>query len=165
MPPKNPLSLGDRQRDNERLVMSSDASALRKGRRGAPRTQVLRPALLWVPGQEERKLQCVVLDLNPQGMKLRSLELLAEGQRAIVQLMRDEEFTLPLSQPLNVEVVRISEDLPGFYDHGVRVIVAAIKKPAPQQAIHIPRPIVPPRKPSPRVTPLDLQPDLRKRTL
>jgi len=156
MPPKNPLSLGDRQRDGERLVLSSDASALRRGRRGAPRTQVFRPALIWDVEQPERKHEAIVLDLNPQGMKLRMLEQLPEGVRAVVQLMRDEAFTMPLSQPLNVEVVRSSQDMPGFFDHGLRVVLAAIKKPATQAPINIPRPITP-RRPGLRITAADLR--------
>lgn len=148
MPPKNPLSMGDRQYDGERMVLSSDASALRRGRRGAPRTQVLRPALLWNERNPDAPLQCVVLDLNPHGMKLRSLEALPEGARAVVQLMRDEAFTMPLSQPLNVEVVRVSQEVAGFHDHGVRVLQAPIKKTAPQPAVNIPRPPAPKRGPA-----------------
>jgi hypothetical protein len=144
MPPKNPLTTGGRERDGERMVMSSDASALRRGRRGVPRTQVFRPALIWSVGAEGRKLEAVVLDLNPQGMKLRALEALPEG-KAVVQLMRDEAFTMPLSQPLNVEVLRVAEDMPGFFDHGLKVVLTEIKKSAAQPTISIPRPITPRR--------------------
>jgi hypothetical protein len=156
MPPKNPLSMGDRQREGERLVLSSDASALRRGRRGAPRTQVFRPALIWAVDSPGQRYEAIVLDLNPQGMKLRMLDRIPEGTRAIVQLMRDEAFTMPLSQPLNVEVVRSAQDMPGFFDHGLRVILAVIKKPAAQPAISIPRPITP-RRPALRISAADLR--------
>ncbi len=148
MAPKNPLSIGDRQKDGERMVLSQDASALRRGRRTAPRTQVLRPALLWATENPDAPLQCVVLDLNPHGMKLRSLEQLPEGSRAVVQLMRDEAFTMPLSQPLNVEVVRVMEVVAGFHDHGVRVVQTPIKKSSSQPAVNIPRPVAPRRGPA-----------------
>ncbi len=148
MAPKNPLSIGDRQHDGERMVLSQDASALRRGRRTAPRTQVLRPALLWEANNPDAPLQCVVLDLNPHGMKLRSLEQLPEGTRAVVQLMRDEAFTMPLSQPLNVEVVRVTEVVEGFHDHGVRVLQVPIKKSASQPAVNLPRPVSPRRGPA-----------------
>ncbi len=157
MPPKNPISVGDRQLDGERMVISSDASALRRGRRGVPRTQVFRPALIWNVENPERKYEAVVLDLNPRGMKLRMLEQIPQGAFAVVQLMRDEAFTMPLSQPLNVEVMRSSEDMAGFFDHGLRVLLAEIKKPsAPKSGISIPAPITP-RKPVLRISAADLR--------
>ena len=75
---------------------------------------------------------------------LRALEALPEG-KAVVQLMRDEAFTMPLSQPLNVEVLRVAEDMPGFFDHGLKVVLTEIKKSAAQPTISIPRPITPRR--------------------
>jgi len=143
MPSRNPLRIGDRERDNERLVMSADATALRKGRRGAPRTQVLRPALFWYPDKPEEKAQGVVLDLNPQGMKLRTLQPMQQGDRAVLQLMRDDEFQMPLSQPLNVEVVRVAEEVEGFFDHGLRVILKRIQRAPGQPLVRAPRPVAP----------------------
>jgi len=85
------------------------------------------------------------------------LEQIPQGAFAVVQLMRDEAFTMPLSQPLNVEVMRSSEDMAGFFDHGLRVLLAEIKKPsAPKSGISIPAPITP-RKPVLRISAADLR--------
>jgi len=146
MPARNPLKIGDRERDNERLVMSADSSALRKGRRGAPRTQVLRPCLFWYPDLPDEKAQGVILDLNPRGMRLRALQAIPAGERMQLQLMRDEDFQMPLSQPLEVEVVRVSDEGEGFYDLGLKVILKRIPPSGSQPVIRVPRPVAP-RKP------------------
>lgn len=145
MPARNPLKIGDRERDNERLVLSADSSSLRKGRRSAPRTQVLRPCLFWYPDVPDERAQGVILDLNPRGMRLRSLQALPVGERLTLQLMRDEDFSIPLSQPLEVEVVRVSEEGEGFFDLGLKVILKRIPGSGSQPVVRIPRPVAPRR--------------------
>jgi hypothetical protein len=89
---------------------------------------VCRPCLLWVEGREAYRLQGVMLDLNPHGMKIRMLEAMESGTLVVVQMMRDDQFEVPLSQPIRAEVVRAEVSTDGFVDLGVRVRLAPIKR-------------------------------------
>lgn len=122
---KNPL-LG-RRPPNENMVVSNDQKSMRKGRRAVPRTEVCRPCLIWLPDFPEHKTQAVVLDLNPQGMRIRALDPYPIGSPLVVQMMRDEEFTIPLSAPINVRVMRLAES-EGFHDLGVRLVLNRIRR-------------------------------------
>ncbi len=121
------------------MVISSDNRSMQRGRRGAVRTEVCRPCLVWLIDYPEEKFEGVVLDLNPRGLRVRMLDEFPEGTRLMVQLMRDEEFQVPLSQPLRVIVVRTQGSPDGFFDHGTQLQVAAIKKAAPVRPIRMPR--------------------------
>jgi len=44
-----------------------------------------------------------------------------------VQMMRDEEFSIPLSEPITVRVIRVYEE-EGFHDHGVRLVLKRIRR-------------------------------------
>ena len=123
---KNPL-LARRPAD-ENMVVSNDQRSLRRGRRATPRTEVCRPCLVWRQETPENKFQAVVLDLNPQGMRIRSLDPQQEGTDLIVQMMRDEEFLIPLSAPITVRVMRVAEQ-EGFFDLGVRLVLNRIRRP------------------------------------
>jgi len=122
----------------EEVVVSTDNRSLRKGRRVAPRTEVCRPVLLWLPADPEEKYQGVVLDLNPHGLRIRSLESFPLGSSLHIQMMRDDEFAVPLSPPIHVQVTRLSSH-DGFYDLGVRVIQPKIRKPDEMKPIAIVR--------------------------
>lgn len=121
---------------NEDLVVSNDNRSMRKGRRAAPRTEVCRPCLVWSEDSPDQKSQGVVLDLNPHGMRIRTLDPFAEGSHVLVQMMRDEEFTIPLSAPLTVRVMRGFEE-DGFYDHGVKLVLKRIRHTG---EVRLPRP-------------------------
>jgi hypothetical protein len=142
---KNFLLDESRRLAGENMFVSPDQKSLSRGRRSAPRTEVCRPCLVWFPSVPEQKLQGVLLDLNPYGMKLRMLESLEEGTEVVVQMMRDDEFRVPLSQPIHGQVVRREMGFSGFFDHGVKVSVRALPKPGPT---HFPRsfPQVPSRR-------------------
>lgn len=127
------------------MFTTSDNKSLRRGRRRAPRTEVCRPCLVWLAGVEQQKMQGVLLDLNPHGMRVRMLEMIPLGTSLEVQMMRDEEFRFPLSQPIKVEVVRVETDEMGFIDHGVRVRLAPIKKPEEIKPVRLDRPKLLPR--------------------
>ncbi|MBI2433325.1 MAG: hypothetical protein HYV26_10675 [Candidatus Hydrogenedentes bacterium] len=126
----------------EDMFTAEGNKSLRRGRRVAPRTEVCRPCLVWFSGQEAHKYQGVVLDLNPHGMKIRMLESLPAGKRICVQMMRDEEFQVPLSPPIAAQIIRNITDAGGFIDHGVRVILAEIKRPQELKPVKIEPPKV-----------------------
>jgi len=123
----------------EEVVVSTDNRSLRKGRRVAPRTEVCRPVLLWLPAQPEVKFQGVVLDLNPHGLRIRTLESMPMGTSLVIQMMRDEEFAVPLSRPIEVTVTRVGSN-DGFFDLGVQVVLTKIKKAAEAKPVRIDRP-------------------------
>lgn len=110
--------------------MTPDHSAIHRGRRIAPRTGVCRPCLVWEPQSPDHKQQAVILDLNPHGMKMRMLKMLPQDTKVFIQLMRDEDFQIPLSQPLQGQLVRVNTADDGFIDYGVRLIMENIKTPA-----------------------------------
>lgn len=125
---KNPL-LQRRSAPTENMVVSTDSRSMRKGRRVAPRTEVCRPCLLWTEATEAEKTQGVVMDLNPHGMRIQAIDPYPEGSVLTVQMMRDEEFQIPLSEPITVRVIRLSE-VDGFFDLGVRLVLKRIRRPA-----------------------------------
>lgn len=126
---KNPL-LARRTMPNEDMVVSGDSRSMRKGRRAAPRTEVCRPCLVW-PAEADpaavEKTQGVVLDLNPHGMRIRALDPYPAGTVLAVQMMRDEEYQIPLSAAIEVRVIRVTE-ADGFHDHGVRLVLKRIRR-------------------------------------
>ena len=121
-----------RRGDQDSMYVSTDMKSLSKGRRIATRTEVCRPALVWdlkhgyQPDTSIQKLRGVVLDLNPYGMKIRTLDELAVESEWYIQLMRDDEFRIPLSQPIKIKVVRRVNDYTGFFDQGVQVQLTKI---------------------------------------
>ena len=135
--PKFPLN--GREPDGG-MVISPDNRSMQRGRRRASRTEVCRPCLVWLPEAPEAPWEGVVLDLNPRGMRIRMLTLFEEGTRLTVQLMRDENFQVPLSQPLTIKVVRALESPDGFVDHGTVLEVAKIKKAGTVRPVRTARP-------------------------
>ncbi len=129
MPKKISNLSHDRRLDGEDMVVSPDLRSMNRGRRVAPRTEVCRPCLVWLPDAPGERWQGVMLDLNPYGMRIRMLDTLEEDTVLAVQMMRDEEFRLPLSPPIRVRVVRVAESPDGFIDHGVKVLLSKIRKP------------------------------------
>lgn len=135
--PKFPL--GDRDADGG-MVISSDNRSMQRGRRRARRTEVCRPCLVWSPDKPDEKFEGVVLDLNPRGLRIRMLELFPEGTPLRAQLMRDENFQVPLSQPLSIKVVRVAESPDGFVDHGTALEIARIKRAETVRPVRVARP-------------------------
>jgi len=135
--PKFPLN--DRN-DDGGMVISSDNRSMQRGRRRVRRTEVCRPCLVWVAEDEGNKYQGVVLDLNPRGMRIRMLDEFQEGVLLRAQLMRDENFQVPLSQPLTVRVVRVAHSPDGFVDHGMALEIAKIKRAETVRPVRVARP-------------------------
>lgn len=127
-PKKSPVHDG-RYGSEQLVALSSDEKSLRRGRRAAPRTEVCRPCLFWLEENPEEKKQGVLLDLSPYGMRLRSLELHQPGTVLCVQMMRDEDFQVPLSAPIRAEVAHRGNKYEGFVDHGLRRLIGQVKKP------------------------------------
>lgn len=140
MPPDRPkLPRVDRETDSG-MVISSDNRSMQRGRRRASRTEVCRPCLVWLPEEPESTYEGVVLDLNPRGLRIRMLVEFPTGTRLNVQLMRDENFQVPLSQPLAVMVVRVGQSGDGFVDHGTVLEVAKIRKAGTVRPVRLARP-------------------------
>ncbi|MCF6285652.1 MAG: hypothetical protein L3K26_10730 [Candidatus Hydrogenedentes bacterium] len=124
------------------MVMSSDNRSMQRGRRGLARTEVCRPSLVWSPDAPDEKMEGVVLDLNPRGLRMRMVDEYPTGTLLMVQLMRDEEFQVPLSQPLTVLVVHTQGSSDGFYDHGMMLQIPKIKRAGFVRPIRVSRPNV-----------------------
>ena len=129
----------DRNKDGG-MVLSADNRSLQRGRRGMARTEVCRPSLVWLPDAPEAKMEGVVLDLNPRGLRVRMLDEFPPGTMMIVRLMRDENFQVPLSQPLTVLVVHTQVSPDGFYDHGTLLQIPKIKRAGTVRPVRISRP-------------------------
>ena len=102
------------------MFFTQDERSLRRGKRVAKRTETCRPCVVTIQG-EGWNTEGVVLDANPLGMLVRSLEPIPTGAAIAIQLMRDEGFQVPFSAPIPGEVVRQEAAGGGFYDHGVRL--------------------------------------------
>jgi len=66
----------------------------------------------------DEKYPGVVLDINPYGMRIRMLELIPVGCSVSIQMMKDDDYEVPLSTPVVAQVVR-NEEVQEFVDHGV----------------------------------------------
>jgi len=111
------------------MFFTKDGRALRRGRRVAPRTETCRPCLLWITDDPETPYPGVVMDMSPYGMRVRMVEALPQGATVTVQMMRDEEYTVPLSDPVQAHVARVLPDETGFMDHGVRILQKVARRP------------------------------------
>lgn len=128
MAERKPVLINGQPDRGETMVWSEDQKSLHRGRRVAPRTEVCRPCLVWLQVAPDLKLQGVVLDLNPHGLRVRLIERIPPGTPIVVQMMRDDEFKIPLSRPIEAKVVRIVPGYGGLVDHGVRVELKPIKR-------------------------------------
>ena len=104
------------------MFFTKDGRALRRGRRISPRTETCRPCLLSVADDPETQFPGVVMDMSPYGMRVRMIEAFPQGAIVTVQMMRDEEYAVPLSDPVQATVARVVPDDTGFMDHGVRIL-------------------------------------------
>lgn len=112
----------------DEMFFSDDAKSLRRGRRVAPRTPTCRPCVVWPSDDPTLRVEGVVMDVNPYGCLVRSLHSFPKGTQVEVQIMRDDDFTQPLSLIQTGEVIRHDESVPGFTDHGIRLIQKEIPK-------------------------------------
>ena len=131
---------------SDEMFFSKDGKGLRRGRRTSPRTETCRPCRVWHAADPEHKFHGVVLDVTPHGMLVRMIETIGLGAKVKLQLMRDEEFNLPLTDPVNATIVRYrgQPGRDGFTDHGIRLAHPDIQR-EPLRPVQITRP-----KPMPR---------------
>ena len=114
------------------MMLSNDSRSLRRGNRRAPRTETCRPCLIWPKDAPSLVSQGVIININPYGMCIRMLDALPPGTEVQVQLMRDEEFRVPLSSPVEGMIVRNAEVPEGFMDHGIQVLQQALERKEPR---------------------------------
>ena len=126
--PENPLIDG-RYGAEGMLSLSEGDKSLQRGRRAQPRTEVCRPCLAWLEDSPDHRLQGVLLDVTPYGMRMRALEHFPKNGVVVLQMMRDDQFRYPLSGPIRAKVVYVGRSLDGFVDHGLQRLLARIRKP------------------------------------
>ena len=111
----------------DEMFFSSDMRSLRRGKRAAARTETCRPCLVWETAQPGNRLQGVVMDINPYGVRVRMFETLPPNTEVIVQLMRDEDFQVPLATAVEGTVVRLESAAGNLTDHGIRLVKQEIE--------------------------------------
>ena len=104
------------------MFFTDDMRALRRGKRIAPRTETCRPCLVWAKDDPDSKFFGVVMDINPYGMRIRMMDEIGPGTAVVVQLMRDEDYEVPLARPIDATVVRIQPAKEDLTDHGVQLL-------------------------------------------
>ena len=139
-----------------------DRKSLRRGRRVAVRTETCRPCVIWPVDAPEARHNGIALDVSPHGMRVRMMDALPEGQAVWVQMMRDEDFLVPLTDPMEARVVRSEPELDGFLDHGVKIIRQKLKREEPRRGVATRRTPAPAR--SSRMYTLDIVVGERGRT-
>ncbi len=116
------------------MFFVANARALRRGRRVAKRTETCRPCVLWRRDAPETRYHGVAMDVSPHGMRVRMMDALPRGETVMVQMMRDEDFEVPLTEPIEASVTRIEPDSEGFIDHGLRIVHKEIARIEPRRA-------------------------------
>ncbi|MCC6144806.1 MAG: hypothetical protein IT368_13445 [Candidatus Hydrogenedentes bacterium] len=114
---------------DESMILSEDQRSLVRGRRRAPRTPVCRPCLIWRKDRPDHKHECVALDLNRYGLRIQMFEEIGAGLEVVIQLMRDDDFQMPLGTPVSGRVVRAKELEDGISEHGVEVLAPDYRRP------------------------------------
>lgn len=112
----------------DEMFFSEDDNAMRRGSRIASRTETCRPCLVWDDAAGEPRYEGVALDLNPHGLLVRMLEAFPVGTVVQIQLMRDEDYKHPLTQPLRGRVIRHVAAGGGMLDHGIKLIHEKIRR-------------------------------------
>lgn len=112
----------------DEMFFSDDARSLRRGRRIAPRTPTCRPCVLWPKDDPTIRVEGVVMNVNPYGCLVRSLHSFPKGTAIEIQIMRDDDFSQPLSTIQAGEIVRHEKSVPGFTDHGIKLVQKEIRK-------------------------------------
>ena len=115
----------------DEMFFTKDMKALRRGKRVARRTGTCRPCLVWLTNTSPLSYHAVVMDISPYGMRVRMMDVLPLNSRVEIQLMRDDDFLIPLSNPVSMEVVREIMREEGVVDYGLQRVLEQIK-PSPK---------------------------------
>ena len=79
----------------------------------------------------------------------------------MVQMMRDEDFEVPLTDPMEATVARVESEAQGFIDHGIRISRKEMAHTEPRRVP--PAKARPPVAREPRMYTLDLTLGTRRR--
>lgn len=112
----------------DEMFFSDDRKSMRRGKRVSQRTETCRPCIVWLKDAPQEQYLGVVLDVNPYGMRIRMIDQIPSGSQIVVQMMRDDEFKVPLARPLDATVVRREENETGMVDHGIRIIQKQVRR-------------------------------------
>lgn len=97
-------------------------------RRIAPRIPSCRPCLIWEKDAPDDKKKGVIMNLNRYGLRIRTFEDFKVGQEIFVQMMKDEEYKVPLGIPILNTIVYSIITPQGFIDYGLKRVLSDIKK-------------------------------------
>jgi hypothetical protein len=120
----------------DEMFFSKDEKSLIRGSRQDARTETCRPCTVALTDDDAIELHGVVLDVTPRSMLVRMMEAIPLSTSVTIQLMRDDKYQQELSSPHNGAVRRIESTEDGFYDHGVEIHRAPIKK-ASERPVYI----------------------------
>jgi len=104
------------------MFFSQDMLSLHRGKRRVGRTPTCRPCVTWLKDSPDTRYYGVVMDVSPVGVRIRMLDLIPAGCVLCFQMMRDEDFSVPLAPPLEGEIVRVHEEQDYFVDHGILLL-------------------------------------------
>ncbi|MCX8065387.1 MAG: hypothetical protein N3G21_09485 [Candidatus Hydrogenedentes bacterium] len=127
-----------RKYSSEEMYLDTEKGAMQRGRRIAPRTETCRPCLVWKSNEPDKKIKCVIMDLNRYGLKIRTFEDLFVGEEVYIQMMKEDTFTTPLGTPIKANIVREAISPYGLKDYGAKRIIEDIKKPEEIKPIKFP---------------------------
>ena len=117
---------------SDEMFFSDNSRSLRRGKRTRDRTDTCRPCLIWDKAKPKEKFEGVVLDMTPYGLRIRMFDVVPKDTIVLVQLMRDESFEQPLSEPVEGHVVRHIKTRTAFTDHGVKLVLKDIRRQEPR---------------------------------
>ncbi len=133
-----------RKHSSEEMYVNPEKGSIQRGRRIAQRTETCRPCLVWKAKEPEKKIKCVIVDLNKYGLKIRSFEDLSVNDEILIQMMKEDDFTTPLGVPIKAKIVREAISPHGLKDYGVKRVIEEIKRPEEFKPVDIPtsKPII-----------------------
>lgn len=110
------------------MFFSQDMLSLHRGKRRVSRTPTCRPCVTWLKDDPDTRYYGVVMDVSTAGVRIRMLDLIPTGCVLCFQMMRDEDFSVPLAAPLEGKIVRVQEDSDSFVDHGIQLIQKKLER-------------------------------------
>jgi hypothetical protein len=80
------------------------------------------------------------MNLNRYGLRVRTFENFEVGQEIFIQMMKDEEYKVPLGIPIQNTIVYSTITPQGFIDYGLKRILEDIRKAEKWEQVEIRRP-------------------------
>lgn len=140
----------------DEMFFSKDERSLTRGKRVTKRTDTCRPCMVRIGRGNAAETEGVVMDISPYGMLVRTLDPIPMGSNVSIQLMRDDAFKRPFSQPHQGKIVRQDPIRGGFYDHGVKLKVEKIGYQESPPVTSVNRPNFQRKRSIPRMHTLDI---------